>query len=79
MTVSMDLIKASDIARQAPTDIKMCIRDSYKLTDYKQKAFFKRSFNGRKDKTVFYILKMFNKNILENPSYISLIYSNSVY
>jgi len=40
----------------------------YKRTDYKQKAFFKRSFNGRKDKTVFYILKMFNKNILENPS-----------
>ena len=28
------------------------------------KCFFKRSFNGRKDKTVFYILKMFNKNIL---------------
>lgn len=38
-----------------------------------------RSFNGRKDKTVFYILKMFNKNILENPLYSSLINSNSVY
>ncbi|RGV45029.1 hypothetical protein DWW14_02860 [Bacteroides uniformis] len=56
----------------------LLVRD-YKRTDYKQKAFFKRSFNGRKDKTVFYILKMFNKNILENPSGLSLIYSNSVY
>ncbi|RGJ50304.1 hypothetical protein DXD58_11315 [Bacteroides sp. D20] len=50
-----------------------------RLMDAKIRLFFKRSFNGRKDKTVFYILKMFNKNILENPSYISLIYSNSVY
>lgn len=47
--------------------------------DFDLEVFFKRSFNGRKDKTVFYILKMFNKNILENPSYLSLIYSNSVY
>lgn len=30
----------------------LLVRD-YKRTDYKQKAFFKRSFNGRKDKTVF--------------------------
>ena len=55
----------------------LLVRD-YKRADYKQKAFFKRSFNGHKDKTVFYILKMFNKNILENPSCLSLIYSNSV-
>lgn len=27
-------------------------------------AFFKRSFNKRKDKAVFSIIKMFNKNIL---------------
>ena len=47
--------------------------------DFDLEAFFKRSFNGRKDKTVFYILKMFNKNILENLSGLSLIYSNSVY
>jgi len=44
---------------------------NYKRTDYKKKAFFKRSFNGRKDKTVFYILKMFNKNI---PKVISVSY-----
>lgn len=47
--------------------------------DFDLEVFFKRSFNGHKDKTVFYILKMFNKNILENPSCLSLIYSNSVY
>ena len=47
--------------------------------DFDMEVIFKSSINGRKDKTVYYILNMFNKKILENPSYISLIYSNSVY
>ena len=43
------------------------------------KCFLNVRLMDDKDKTVFYILKMFNKNILENPSCLSLIYSNSVY
>ena len=42
------------------------------------KCFLNVRLMDVKDKTVFYILKMFNKNILENPSCLSLIYSNSV-
>ena len=43
------------------------------------KCFLNVRLMDAKIRLIFYILKMFNKNILENPSYISLIYSNSVY